>query len=130
MSSRFPERGAAFRLLVLVLELQACGAAAADASTSAEGPLRVCADPDNLPYSHHLETGFENRIARLVAEDLGRPLQYFWQPQHRGFVRKNIGEGHCDVFIGVPADFSRVLTTKPYYRSSYVFAFRSDDPEP
>jgi mxaJ protein len=92
--------------------------------------LRVCADPDNLPYSHRNRSGFENRLAQLVAADLDRPLQYYWQPQQRGFVRKNMGEGHCDLFIGVPADFDRLLTTRPYYRSSYVFVFRADEPKP
>lgn len=97
--------------------------------------LRVCADPDNLPYSRRDESGFENRIASLVAAELGATLAYTWHPQQRGFVRKTIGAGTCDVWMGVPADFERVLTTKPYYRSSYVFVFNRialrsfDDPQ-
>ena len=83
--------------------------------------LRVCADPDNLPLSHADGSGFENRIARLVAEEMGAELRYEWLPQRRGFVRKTLGEGLCDVFIGVPKDFERVMTTRPYYRSAYVF---------
>jgi mxaJ protein len=82
--------------------------------------LRVCADPDNLPFSHHDGSGFENRIAQLVAADLGLPLQYAWLPDRRGFVRKTLGAGLCDVIIGVPAGFERTLNTRPYYRSSYV----------
>ena len=100
------------------------------ASAAVVSSLRVCADPDNLPYSHRLETGFENRIASLLAHDLGRTLQYHWQALQRGFVRKTIGEGQCDLLIGVPADYGSLLTTRPYYRSSYVFAVRSDDPAP
>jgi quinoprotein dehydrogenase-associated probable ABC transporter substrate-binding protein len=111
MSSRF-RKSAVLALALLV----ACGcAAAADAPV-----LRVCADPDNLPYSQRDESGFENRIARLVADDMGAKLDYFWQEQRRGFVRKTMGAGECDLFIGVPAGFDKVLTTRPYYRSTYV----------
>lgn len=90
--------------------------------------LRVCADPDNLPYSRSDESGFENRIARLLAEDMHAKLTWFWQEQGRGFVRKSVGEGNCDVLIGVPAGLDRVLRTKPYYRSTYVAVTRADTP--
>jgi quinoprotein dehydrogenase-associated probable ABC transporter substrate-binding protein len=83
--------------------------------------LRVCADPDNLPLSHQDGSGFENRIAELVAAELGAQLRYEWLPLRRGFVRKTLGAGLCDVFIGVPREFERVATTRPYYRSSFVF---------
>ncbi|MDB5912568.1 MAG: transporter substrate-binding protein, partial [Ramlibacter sp.] len=82
--------------------------------------LRVCADPDNLPYSREDGSGFENRIARLVADDLGLQLEYAWLPDRRGFVRKTMGSGLCDLIIGVPVEFERTLNTRPYYRSSYV----------
>jgi mxaJ protein len=93
------------------------GAAQAQAQPAA---FRVCADPDNLPYSRSDRSGFENRIAQLVAAELGLPLEYAWLPDRRGFVRKTLGAGLCDVIVGVPADFDRTLNTKPYYRSSYV----------
>jgi mxaJ protein len=99
------------------------------------GELRVCAEPDNLPFSHRDESGFENRIAALLSRDLGMALIYAWEPQRRGFVRKTFGAGLCDVWMGVPGDFERMLTTRPYYRSRYVFvydkrALRSfDDPD-
>ena len=83
--------------------------------------LRVCADPDNLPLSHADGSGFENRIARLVADEMKADLRYEWLPLRRGFVRKTMDAGLCDVFIGVPKSFERVTTTRPYYRSSYVF---------
>jgi quinoprotein dehydrogenase-associated probable ABC transporter substrate-binding protein len=86
--------------------------------------LRVCAEPDNLPFSSENEGGFENRIARLVADELGAELRYVWAIQRRAFVRKTFGEGVCDVWMGVPAGFERLLTTKPYYRSTYVFVYR------
>jgi len=83
--------------------------------------LRVCADPDNLPLSDANGSGFENRIARLVAKEMGAELRYEWLPLRRGFVRKTIDAGLCEVFIGVPTGFERVLVTRAYYRSSYVF---------
>lgn len=85
------------------------------------GELRVCAEPDNLPFSSADERGFENRIARLVAQELGAELRYVWAPQRRAFVRKTFGEGACELWMGVPAGFERMLTTRPYYRSTYVF---------
>ena len=92
--------------------------------------LRVCAEPDNLPLSNEQESGFENRIARVVADELQATLVYEWQPQRRGFVRKTIGADLCDVWIGVPAGLERLLTTRPYYRSGYVFVNRADAREP
>lgn len=86
--------------------------------------LRVCADPDNLPFSHQDGSGFENRIAGLVAADLGLPLRYEWLPDRRGFVRKTMGAGLCDVIMGVPVGFERTLNTAPYYRSTYAWVER------
>src|SRR2546423_14630451 len=91
------------------------------ASAAQSRELRVCADPDNLPLSHEDGSGFENRIARVVADEMGAELRYEWMPLRRGFVRKTMGVGSCDVFIGVPKTFGPVLTTAAYYRSSYVF---------
>jgi len=104
----------------------ACVAIGAQAAAARE--LRVCADPDDLPYSNAAGAGFENRISELVAADLHAELRYTWAPLQRAFVRKTMGEGLCDVFIGVPASFERVLTTRPYYRSSYVFVSRGAQP--
>jgi quinoprotein dehydrogenase-associated probable ABC transporter substrate-binding protein len=88
--------------------------------------LRVCADPNNLPFSNAKQQGFENDIARVIARDLGDTLQYFWWPQRRAWVRHTIGDGKCDVAIGVPASFDLLTTTRPYYRSTYVFVSRAD----
>jgi len=88
--------------------------------------LRVCADPNNLPFSNNKRQGFENRIAELVAQDLQLNLVYQWQRMGRGFVRDFMNTGECEVLIGIPANFKPVLTTAPYYRSSYVFVTRKD----
>src|SRR3979409_2395072 len=89
-------------------------------------PLRVCADPNNMPFSNAHGHGFENRIATLVARDLHRPLAYFWLPQRRGFLRNSLNAGRCDVVIGVPASYEHLQTTHRYYRSSYAFVSRRD----
>ena len=83
--------------------------------------FRVCADPNNLPYSNQKLEGFENKLADLLAKELGQEVAYMWWPQRRGFIRNTLAAGRCDVIMGLPADVDAVLTTQPYYRSSYVF---------
>lgn len=113
----------------LAVSLLLCLALASQAE-QAPAALRVCADPDNLPYSHEDGSGFENRIAQLVADDFGVPLTYAWLPDRRGFVRKTMGAGLCDLIIGVPVAFERTLNTRPYYRSSYVLVEPAGDGSP
>ena len=88
--------------------------------------LRVCADPNNLPFSKQDGSGFENRIVELIAKDLGATVRYTWWAQRRGNVRNTLGEGDCDVVPGVASGVDMLSTTSPYYRSSYVFIARSD----
>ena len=90
------------------------------------GSLRVCADPNNLPFSNDKGQGFENAIADLVARDLGERVEYTWWAQRRGFVRNTLKAGLCDVSIGAPSTMELVLATRPYYRSTYVFVSRHD----
>ena len=86
--------------------------------------LRVCADPNNLPFSNERGEGFENRIAELVARDLGARVEYTWWAQRRGFFRNTLRAGLCDLVTGVPSGFEMAQTTSPYYRSTYVFVYR------
>ena len=90
------------------------------------GVLRVCADPNNLPFSNQRGEGFENKIAELLARDLNERVEYTWWAQRRGFFRNTLRAGVCDIVIGVPSAFEMALTTKPYYRSTYVFLSRKD----
>lgn len=90
--------------------------------------LRVCADPNNLPFTNARLEGFENRIAELLARDLGARVEYTWWAQRRGFVRNTLRAGKCDVILGIPSSFELVQATRPYYRSSYVFVWRQDRP--
>jgi mxaJ protein len=93
--------------------------------THARSTLRVCADPDNLPFSNAQEHGFENRVADLIAHDLGARVEYTWWPQRRGFLRNTLNAGSCDIAMALPTTMSAGLTTRPYYRSSYVFVTRA-----
>ena len=105
------------------------GASAAAAQTApppAPAVLRVCANPDNLPFSNVKEEGFENRIATLIAAELRVPVAYTWHAQRRAFLRRTLNAGRCDVVMGAPVGLQRVVTTSPYYRSTYVFVTRKD----
>jgi mxaJ protein len=88
--------------------------------------LRVCADPNNLPYSNQKQQGFENEIVSMIARDLNARVAYTWWPQRRGFVRQTLRHGDCDVIMGLPSNFDQALPTQSYYRSTYVFVSRSD----
>ena len=90
--------------------------------------LRVCSDPNNLPYSNEKQEGFENRIAELVARELNAELRYTWWAQRRGYIRNTIRAGLCDVYIGMPTGLDMLLLTRPYYRSTYAFVTRRGGP--
>lgn len=112
---------------VLVAAAALVVAAAAASPARAPREFRVCSDPNNLPFSNRQGEGFENKIAELFARDLHATVKYDWLAQQRGFSRKTLKTGACDVIMGVPAHYDPVLTTKPYYRTTYVFVYRSAD---
>ena len=87
--------------------------------------LRVCADPGNMPFSNTEEEGFENRLAELVADKLGRSsVAYAWFPQVIGFVRNTLGAHRCDVIMGYAQGDELVQNTNHYYRTAYVLVFK------
>jgi len=85
--------------------------------------LRVCGDPDNLPFSNKKREGFENKIAEVIAKEVGAELTYYWWPHQRGLIRNTLRAGQCDVLISVPQGWEPVLWTRPYYRSGYVIVY-------
>ena len=98
---------------------------------AAAGAFRVCADPNNPPYSTKDGKGFENRIADLLAQSLGQSVEYTWFPQRLGFIRNTLKaklpeseDYKCDVIMGLPTGAEMVSTTSPYYRSTYVLIIR------
>ena len=88
--------------------------------------LRVCSDPNNLPFSNAHEQGFENKIAHVLARDMHAQVKYTWWAQRRGFLRNTLKAGDCDVVLGLPSSIDMAATTRPYYRSTYVFVSRKD----
>ena len=92
--------------------------------------FRVCADPENMPFSNRQMQGFENKIATVVAKAFDASPSYVWWGQRRGFIRNTMNatlkEGRCNIMIGAPQGYDLVRTTKPYYRSTYVFVYRKD----
>jgi len=115
---------------LITATLVALGAAAPAAAQTASTSrvLRVCADPNNLPYSNERQQGFENRIAELVAREMKAELRYVWWAQRRGYIRNSLRAGLCDVFIGMPTGLDMVLVTRPYYRSTYAFVTKRSGP--
>jgi len=109
-----------------VTTLTTTGSPTRFAPSSAPRVLRVCADPNNLPFSDSTGAGFENRLATLVAGEMHASVAYTWWAQRRGFVRNTLNAHECDVVMGVPTSFELTAVTRPYYRSSYVFVSRRD----
>ncbi|WP_442793674.1 substrate-binding domain-containing protein [Paraburkholderia sp. ZP32-5] len=126
---------------VAVIAAALCCAALASAAVRADGPalpnndgadgvLRVCADPNNMPLSNDKGEGYENRIAAQMASDFGYKLEYTYFPQRMGFVRHTLREKEentqryrCDLIIGVPKGYDMTSTTQPYLRSTYAMVF-------
>lgn len=105
-------------------------AAAAAGAQPAWDKLRVCADPNNLPFSNRALEGFENRLAEMWARELGLELEYTWFPHRRGFERNTLnaqdpvtGDYRCNVIVGVPDGYDLSMTTRPYYRSTYALVY-------
>jgi mxaJ protein len=85
--------------------------------------IRVCADPDNMPSSNDKLEGYENKLATLISQELKAKLEYVWYPTRRGYFRILNGM-YCDLAMEVPAGLDMAGTTKPYFRSGYVFVTR------
>jgi mxaJ protein len=88
--------------------------------------FRVCADPNNLPFSNLHEQGFENKIASLLSSALQEKLSYTWWVERDNLAENTLDAKRCDLLLGVPVGLEGVLTTQPYYRSTYVFVSRQD----
>ncbi len=88
--------------------------------------FKVCADPDNMPFSNNKQEGFEDKIAKVLADDLDLPLSFMYAFSRFGFLRNTIKAQRCDVIMGVPPDYDPLYTSKPYYRTGHVFVWRKE----
>jgi mxaJ protein len=86
--------------------------------------LRVCADPNNLPFTNEKREGFENKLADFLAGKLGKSVSYTYFPMVTGFVRKTLGEFKCDVILGYPQGDELVQNTNAYYRTTYALVYK------
>lgn len=108
-------------LAALALAAGLTGPAAAQTSDLVNrATLRVCADPADMPLSNEKGEGFENKIADLLAKELGIPVAYTWFPQATGFYRMTLGIKRCDVVMGYVAAGDPVLNTNPYFKSAWT----------
>lgn len=89
--------------------------------------LKVCADPNNLPYTNRQEQGFDNRIAQIIAEELNAQLSYVWYPQGVNMVQRKLREGDCDLILGVGESYQGMLSTLAYYQSTFVMVYREGE---
>jgi mxaJ protein len=95
-------------------------------SAAAPRELKVCADPNNLPFSNQAREGFENKLIDIIARDLGASVTYTWWAQRRGNLRETLKAGECDIVPGIGSNVEMAGTTRPYYRSTYVAVTRAD----
>jgi mxaJ protein len=106
--------------------LAAAVALALSQTATAAEPIKICSAESELPYSNKDDQGFENKLAELIGQELGRPVENVWWSDPRYYVRDLLDKGLCDVTLGVDAGDPRLATTQPYYRSGYVFVYRKE----
>ena len=122
-------RSALAPAVALGLALWLTGGVALAQEASGRKALKVCQDPNNLPFSNEAAEGIENKLAELFGKALGLPVTYFSFPQRMAFIRNTLryklpGEDfRCDIVLGVPVGFDQVSVTKPYYRSTYALVY-------
>src|SRR5882724_717012 len=114
------------RLLSAILVCAGGPAAAQTGEIVDRSALKVCADPNNLPFSDEKKEGYENKIAELMGAELGLKVDYAWFPQVIGFVRNTLRAHLCDLVMGTVAGDEVMQTTNPYYFTTYVMLYRSD----
>lgn len=121
-------RAGPLRSLAALLLLLASGCTPSPRKAVETPVLRVCFDPNNMPFSNRAAQGFENHLARLIAHDLGVRLEPVWRAQRRGNLRETLNAGLCDLVPGVGSTLETVATSAPYYRSTYVVVTRAGSP--
>lgn len=91
-----------------------------------DSEFKVCADPENMPYSNNKQEGFEDKIAEVLAKDLGKKLAFTYAYSRQGFYRNTLGANRCDVVMGTNSDSDLMRTSKPYYRAGHVYVWRKE----
>jgi quinoprotein dehydrogenase-associated probable ABC transporter substrate-binding protein len=120
-------RAMALGLVCLVLAAAPAASAPESAEPKSASVLRVCADPDNMPFSNEKGEGFENKLAELVAQKLDSQVEYSWFAEATGYVPNTMGRDACDLVMGYAQGTGLIEDTNPYYYTSYVLLYRADD---
>ena len=114
-------------ILFGVLIINSTAVLSAEENATERKTLKVCEDPNYMPFSHKDKTGYENQIAALIGKELNIPVDYTWFPQRMGFIRNTLkkkeaesGEYRCDLVMGVPQEFDFASATIPYMHSTYA----------
>jgi len=105
-----------------------CAASVDGAQSAGSHSLRVCADPDNMPFSDEKGEGFENKLAELIAQKLDAQLEYTWFTESSGYIPNTVGSDACDLVMGYAQGTGLIEDTNPYYYTSYVLIYRQGDP--
>jgi mxaJ protein len=114
------------RVKIVTTGLLCLGLGIAKVWASDSSALKVCAAENEMPYSNQKGEGFENKLAELIGKELNRKIEYVFWKDPRYYVRDYVEKGLCDITLGVDYGDPRVLSTKPYYRSGYVFITKED----
>jgi mxaJ protein len=128
LSGRTTEKGPIRLLTALAMALALGAFIGVPGAQAAGGAFRVCADPDNMPFSNEKGEGFENKLAELIAEKLDIELDYVWFSEATGYVPNTVGQDACDLVMGYAQGTGLIDDTNPYYYTSYVLLYREDDP--
>ena len=115
-------------MLVAVLLSGVSSAQQADGEVPASPDiLRICASSSENPYTSKDGSGFENKVADIVAKAMGRKAVFVYTDKPGIYlVRDFLDKNQCDVVMGLDTGDDRVLTSTPYYRTGYVFVTRTD----
>ena len=129
MAKMFQNAAPSMAMIAACIGLAASVAAATAGAVEPAGAstVRVCADPDNMPFSNAKGEGFENELAELIANKLDVRLDYAWFPEATGYVPNTMGSDACDLVMGYAQGTGLIDDTNPYYHTSYVLLYREDD---
>lgn len=124
---------ASFAVLSIAAFCAALGPALA-AGPDQPAPLRLCADPDNLPLSSDkpAKPGLYVEIGEAIGKALGRPVSHVWYRTNFGkrAVRVTMLANQCEATVGLPQDSDfmgpRVIFSKPLFKLGYAIVAPKD----
>jgi ABC-type amino acid transport substrate-binding protein/cytochrome c5 len=102
-------------------------AALTPAAADEPAPFRLCADPDNLPFSSSKASppGFYIELGKAIAASLDRPFEPVWSQSYFGkhTVRATLLSKQCDIYVGLPRGGfmgPSLIFSKPFLHIGYA----------